>query len=214
MKTQGGVNPYPPCSLTYSPFINIMSPQPCDYEILLCEYSQRKGAIALLKQYRPYLEMIPSMRRPAHSLITIPLPVVRLRLLKATSESSTQFVRQAVQLPCDVAVLMCDPEWKIKLGSEILIFIHRPQEDFSGLLMRWRKAQVYLERDYEWLMPLQEEHMFSDRPEHIYPLFVVTEKTPLRIKKGLAGACLPFVVQKFGDLSPESRLVVARESET
>ena len=35
-----------------------------DYEASLAEYSNHTAAIALLKQYRPYLEMIPSLRRP------------------------------------------------------------------------------------------------------------------------------------------------------
>ncbi len=47
-----------------------MSVQQSDYETLLAEYSTRIGAIALLKQYRPYLEAIPSIRRPEQSLIT------------------------------------------------------------------------------------------------------------------------------------------------
>jgi hypothetical protein len=54
-----------------------MSIQPFYYEELLAQYSEPQGAIALLKQYRPYLEMIPSMRRPSESVISIPLPIVR-----------------------------------------------------------------------------------------------------------------------------------------
>jgi hypothetical protein len=50
-----------------------------DYETLLAEYSNHDAAIALLKKHRPYLEMIPSMRRPDESVITIPLPIVRIR---------------------------------------------------------------------------------------------------------------------------------------
>ncbi len=50
-----------------------------DYEASLAEYSNHEAAIALLKKHRPYLEMIPSMRRPDESVITIPLPVVRIR---------------------------------------------------------------------------------------------------------------------------------------
>lgn len=174
-----------------------------DYEILLSEYSSCEGAIALLKQYRPYLEMIPSMRRPEQSLITIPLPVVRIRHAKTTVEENTHSgnYRETVHLPCDLAILTCDPEWKIKMGTEILVFIHRPEEDFSHLLGRWRKTQVYLDKDYEWLMPLQEQHMLSEGAAKVYPLFIVLETTPLRIKRGLAGAGLPFVTQ-----SPEAEL--------
>jgi hypothetical protein len=37
--------------------------------------------------------------------------------------------------------------------------------------------------------------MFSEGAEEIHPLFVVSEKTPERIKKGLAGAYLPTVAR-------------------
>ena len=102
-------------------------------------------------------------------------------------------VQEAIHLPCDVAIIMCDPEWKIKMGVEILVFIHRPQEDFSDLLRRWRQTQVYLDKEYEWIMPDTEEHMFSDLAERILPLFIVFPDTPARIRKGLTGASLPFV---------------------
>jgi hypothetical protein len=102
---------------------------------------------------------------------------------------------ETVRLPCDLAVLMCDPEWKIKMGSEILVFIHRPEEDFSDLLSRWRNTEVYLDREYEWLMPACYQDMFSEGSDQIYPLFIVFEETLDRIKKGLAGASLPFLIQ-------------------
>lgn len=159
------------------------------YETLLAEYSCREGAIELLRQYRPYLELIPSMRRPEDSLITIPLPLVRIRHAGASP------ARETVRLPCDLAIVMCDPEWKIKLGSEILVFIHRPNEDFSDLLKRWRECQIYLDREYEWLMPPREQHMFSEGADEIHPLFVILDRTPDRIKRGLTGACLPTIVQ-------------------
>lgn len=167
------------------------------YEMLLSQYSNRDEAIALLKRHRPYLEMIPSMRRPYESAIPIPLPVVRLRDPKPGTHFGGALVspNSVVCLPCDVAILMCDPEWKIKMGAEILVYIHRPQEDFSDLLMRWRQTQVLLDRDYEWLMPPRQEHILSEGAERIYPLFVVFEDTPKRIGKGLAGADLPFVIQ-------------------
>jgi hypothetical protein len=170
--------------------------KPSDYEELLAEYSDRSRAIALLRRHRPYLEMIPSLRRPEQSVISIPLPVVRLRH-QATESNNYRIVTnrtQAVCLPCDVAFLMCDPEWKIKMGVEIFVYIHRPQEDFSELLTRWRQSQVLLENEYEWLMPLRYEHILSDGAERIYPLFVVFSETPPRIIKGLQGAGLPFVV--------------------
>ncbi|MEH1872000.1 hypothetical protein [Nostoc sp.] len=162
--------------------------QKSHYEASLAEYSNHLAAIALLKQYRPYLEMIPSLRRPDESVITIPLPIVRLRNTATT-------VSQTICLPCDVAILMCDPEWKIKTGAEILVFIHRPDEDFSDLLGRWRQTQVWLDNDYEWLMPLRYSHILSEGANTIYPLFVVFSETLERIQRGLIGAELPFILQ-------------------
>ena len=92
---------------------------------------------------------------------------------------------------------MCDPEWKIKMGTEIIVFIHRPEEDFSDLIDRWRKTQIYLDRDYEWLMPPKEQHMISEAAEEINPLFVVFEGKGDRIKQGLAGAGFPYVVESL-----------------
>lgn len=166
-----------------------------DYEATLADYSNAIAAIDLLKQYRPYLEMIPSMRRPDESIVTIPLPVARIRNLDVSTNHRGTTPDGAVCLPCDLAILMCDPEWKIKVGAEILVFIHRPHEDFSGLLGRWRQTQVWLDKDYEWLMPLNHQHILSETAEKIYPLFVVFEETPERVMRGLQGAGLPFVVQ-------------------
>ena len=176
-----------------------MSINKSDYETLLAQYSTRSGAIALLKQYRPYLEALPSIRRPEQSLITIPLPVVRIRRPELTINNSLQAKtpRIATLLPCDLAILMCDPEWKIKMGTEIIVFIHRPEEDFSDLIDRWRKTQIYLDRDYEWLMPPKEQHMISEAAEEINPLFVVFEGKGDRIKQGLAGAGFPYVVESL-----------------
>ncbi len=176
-----------------------MSVQQSDYETLLAEYSTRIGAIALLKQYRPYLEAIPSIRRPEQSLITIPLPVVRIRRPELASNDPlpTRTPRITTSIPCDLGILMCDPEWKIKMGAEIIVFIHRPEEDFSDLINRWRQTQVYLDQDYEWLMPPNEQHTFIEAAEEINPLFVVFEATSDRIKQGLAGAGFPFIVQSL-----------------
>ena len=170
-----------------------------DYETLLSEYSTRSGAIALLKQYRPYLEALPSIRRPEQSLITIPLPVVRLRRpeLSLNNPLQTKTPRVATSLPCDLGILMCDPEWKIKMGAEIIVFIHRPEEDFSDLIDRWRRTQVFLDQDYEWLMPPNEQHMISEAAEEINPLFVLFAATSDRIKQGLSGAGFPFVVESL-----------------
>ncbi|NJL82341.1 MAG: hypothetical protein HC890_04120 [Chloroflexaceae bacterium] len=167
-----------------------MSFNSTDYEILLSEYSNRDRAIALLQQYRPYLELLPSLRRAADSLVPIPLPLLRLRSL----ETGRYEVKRA---SCELAMLMCDPQWKVKMGSEVLIFIHRAAEDFSGLLSRWRQTQIDLHGEYEWLMPLAEQHMFNERAEQIYPLFVVFPETPERIMRGLTGAGLPFVVPEL-----------------
>ncbi|MEL6928946.1 MAG: hypothetical protein AAFO95_09945 [Cyanobacteria bacterium J06600_6] len=180
-----------------------MSVKKADYETLLAEYSTRRGAIALLKQYRPYLEILPSIRRPEQSLITIPLPVVRIRRPELFSHDSLEarIPRIATSLSCDLGILMCDPEWKIKMGAEIIVFIHRPEEDFSDLVNRWRQTQVDLDRDYEWLMPPNEQHMISEAAESINPLFVVFNGTSDRIKQGLAGAGFPYVI---GSLDCES----------
>lgn len=169
-----------------------------DYEASLAQYSNHEEAIALLKKYRPYLELIPSMRRPGESVIAIPLPIVRLRQsisVASYNSSNPSSVQGAICIPCDVGLLMCDPEWKIKTGVEIFIFIHRPQEDFSDLLSRWRQTQVLLDKDYEWLMPHRYKHILSDGANRIYPLFVVFPNTPERIQRGLIGASLPCVMQ-------------------
>ncbi len=170
------------------------------YETLLSQYCHQEEAIALLKQHRAYLEMIPSMRRPLESVIIMPLPVIRIRHNQGNSNNKNAHphqisITETVYLPCDLAILMCDPEWKIKLGVEICIFIHRPQEDFSDLLMRWRQTQILLDKDYEWIMPHQYEDIFSDQAENVHPLFVVFPDTPDRIKRGLIGASLPFVIE-------------------
>jgi hypothetical protein len=175
-----------------------MSIQRSDYEQLLAKYSNHTDAVELLKQYRPYLEMIPSIRRSAESLITMPLPVVKLRKL-LLEQQPNQFLpitatSKTILLPCDLAYLMCDPEWKIKVGGEILVFIHRPEEDLSDLLARWRQTQVLLDHDYEWVMPQYYRHIISEGAEHLYPLFVLFSQTDERIKKGLAGAHLPCVI--------------------
>lgn len=168
------------------------------YEELLAEYSNSLSAIALLKQYRPYLEMIPSLRRPDESVIAIPLPNVRIRHEGSNSSAAKVGTVEVIELPCDVVILMCDPEWKIKTGGEIMIFIHRPHEDFSDLLRRWRQTEILLSKNYDWLMPQRYRYILSEGAEQIYPLFVVFAETQERIKRGLKGAALPFVVQTLG----------------
>jgi hypothetical protein len=177
-----------------------------DYEIALADFSNRERITSLLSQYRQYLEMIPSMRRPNESVISIPLPLAKIRNLKQVVGDSVSPVNldETTLIPCDLAIIMCDPEWKIKMGVEILVFIHRPQEDFSDLLRRWRQTQVYLHKEYEWIMPETEEHMFSDVAERILPLFIIFPDTPARIRKGLKGASLPFVEYTI-ELSKEEK---------
>ncbi len=165
------------------------------YEELLATYSQSVAVIDLFKGYRSYLEMIPSMRRAQESVITVPLPIVRLRHT-AASPHGHGIVRstEPVMLAADIGVILCDPEWQIKTGREIFIFIQRPDEDFSDLLGRWRQTQVLLGKDYEWLLPSRYQHFLSDGAEKIHPLFVLFESTPDRILKGLQGAGLPYII--------------------
>lgn len=165
------------------------------YEALLAEYSNLKSAIALLRQYRPYVEFLPSLRRPEDSLISIPLPIVDLKPREIISEGTHQPPVGLIQLPCDLGLLMCDPEWKIKTGVEIFVFIHRPGEDFSDLLGRWRQTQVWLDGDYQWVMPLNYSQIISEGAEKILPIFILFPETPERIKRGLQGAGLPFLLQ-------------------
>jgi hypothetical protein len=174
-----------------------MSVHAAEYETLLAEYSNAEAAITLLKQHRPYWEMIPSLRRPEESTIAIPLPIVRLQDGVSYSGKSNISISpgQAVALPCDIAVIMCDPEWKVKVGVEIFVFIHRPNEDFSNLLTRWRLTQIWLDQTYEWVMPDHYRYVYSQEAEKIYPLFVLLPETPERIQQGLKGAHLPFVMQ-------------------
>ncbi len=175
------------------------------YETVLAEYSNAPVVIELLKQHRPYLEMVPSLRRPTHSVIPLPLPIAKIRQSLVVNETGTHpaLHSQVLQLPCDVAILMCDPEWKIKTGAEIFVFIHRPDEDFSGLLSRWRETQVMLSHNYEWQMPYLHRHIISEGTDEIFPLFVLFPSTPDRIRKGLTGACLPFVTFALAPDSPE-----------
>ena len=168
------------------------------YEEVLAACSDHLGAIALLKQHRPYLEMIPSMRRSSESVIPIPLPLIRVRNASSTATSTM------LRLPCDIAILMCDPEWKIKTGVEIFVFIHQADEDFSDLLSRWRQTQIYLDRGYEWIMPDRHRHILSEGSDEIHSLFVLFSETPDRIQRGLRGAFLPFVIQPCPSLEEES----------
>jgi hypothetical protein len=163
-----------------------------DYEALLAEYTDPIATPQLLKHYRPYLEMVPSMRRPQDSLISLPLPLAKIRRDVNPVHGYAQ--SKIIQLPCDIAILMCDPEWQVKLSMELCIYIYRPDEDFSDILRRWRRTQVLLSHIYEWVMPRQYQDLFSEGEGNLYPLFVLFEGTPQRIIRGLKGANLPYIV--------------------
>ncbi|NJN22271.1 MAG: hypothetical protein HC812_15175 [Leptolyngbya sp. RL_3_1] len=172
-----------------------MAVKPVQYETLLSTCSDYAGAMALLRRYRPYLEVIPSMRRPQESIVALPLPNVRIRQPAQSSQAGmTLSAGTAVALPCEVVLLMCDPEWKIKTGVELFILIHRPHEDFSDLLMRWRQIQLLLDGGYEWFLPARHQHLLSEGADTLRPLFVVFPQSPDRIIKGLQGAGLPTII--------------------
>jgi hypothetical protein len=163
------------------------------YEELLASFSHHHRAVELLRHHRPYFEKIPSIRRSGESIITIPLPIVKVRQRQQPQGANPHYDSsyELITLPCDLAFLMCDPEWKIKTDVEIFVFIHRPTEDLSDLLRRWRETQVLLSRGYSWEMPLQHQHIFSEGADKPYPLFVLSTETIERIKEGLKGAGLP-----------------------
>lgn len=186
-----------------------MTVQINQYEELLAEYSNQHQALDLFRNYRPYFEKVPSIRRAAESIIPIPLPTVRIRRRASANPSGmldTPYER--VALPCDVAFLMCDPDWQIKNGEEIFMFIHRPGEDFSNLLRRWRNTQVLLGQDYLWDMPPKYRHMLSEGSDQKFPLFILLEESHERIRKGLKGAGLPFI-----NLSVDTNTIEAADSQ-
>lgn len=171
-----------------------------DYQELLAECSQPLGAISLLRRHRGYLELLPSLRRLETSLVTILLPLVSLPRPAGPTYSA---------LPCEVALLPCDPTWQVKMDQEILLFLHRPGEDLSDLLGRWRETQTILSQPYTWVMPPQHQHMHNEGSERVYPLFVLWPATPDRIRRGLQGSGLPCVVweERPADLSsPEAEV--------
>jgi hypothetical protein len=101
------------------------------YETLLSVCTNHEGALELLKRHRPYLEAVPSMRRPEESLITLPLPNVRVREAVHLNPHGAGITPGAVvTLPCDIALLMCDPEWKIKPGLKFLSTFTAPTKIF------------------------------------------------------------------------------------
>jgi hypothetical protein len=173
--------------------------QSIDYEIVLGKYCDCQAALDLLQQQRRYLELIPSMRRLSESLIAVPLPSIRLRQIPKHNVGNYPLApiattSKTIPLPCDLVYIPCDPEWQIKMPGEIVIFIHRPDEELSELLSRWRQVQVLLDNDYEWLMPDSRRHVMCEGSERVYPLFVLFESSPDRIKKALHSASLPIAI--------------------
>ncbi len=169
------------------------------YEELLADCCHYEGMLSVLKLHRPYFEALPSVRRPQESMVTLPLPNIRSREVADVGGVIDTSYRIR-PLPCDVALMMCDPEWKIKTGIEIVLFIQRPREDLSDVLSRWRQTQVELGQGVEWLMPRRHKHLLAEGTETPHPLFVVF--TPgvgevfapeARIIRGLTGAGLPVV---------------------
>jgi hypothetical protein len=169
------------------------------YEETLAKYCNAEDAIGLLRRYRPYLEAIPSLRRPNDSLIPIPFPLIRMRdpIAQAGLNNMVVGANETICLPCELGIIMCEPDWKIKMGIEIFVLIYRPHEELSDLLLRWRKIQVLLSKGYEWVMPFRYRHIYSEAAERIFPLFVLFEETPKRIRQGLDGAALPYIVESL-----------------
>jgi hypothetical protein len=173
---------------------SIMLAPEIHYEELLASFSHHRRAAELLRHHRPYFEKIPSIRRSEESIITIPLPIIKVKQrLFQPLHVNHDTPYELITIPCDLALLMCDPEWQIKTGIEIFIFIHRFNEELSDLLRRWRETQVLLSRGYSWEMPLRYQHIFSEGADKAYPLFVLSPETPERIRRGLKGATLPQV---------------------
>ncbi|MBP0001331.1 MAG: hypothetical protein J7641_20460 [Cyanobacteria bacterium SID2] len=173
-----------------------MPVQKSHYESAIARYCDTHATVELLRQHRPYLEAIPSLRRPKESVVVLPFPLVRLR--EAISQAGLNGLNiragETVCLPSELGIFMCEPDWKVKIGIEIFMFVHRPHEDFSDLLLRWRQTQVLLDKGYEWVMPFRYRHIYGEAAQRIFPLFVLFEESPERIKRGLEGATLPFVI--------------------
>lgn len=142
------------------------------YETLLANCCHYDSLCSLLSQHRPYFESLPSIRRLQESMVIIPLPNVRSRE-KSEIGGQINTLTHIRPLPCDVAVMICDPEWKIKTGIEIVLIIQRPGEDLSDLLYRWRQIQVELGQGVEWLMPRKHRHLLAEGTAEPHPLFVV-----------------------------------------
>ncbi|MGB3573643.1 MAG: hypothetical protein WBG63_11350 [Phormidesmis sp.] len=171
------------------------------YEALLSNCCHYDGVLTLLNQHRPYFESLPSIRRLQESMVMIPLPNVRSRE-RTEIDGKIDICDRIRPLTCDIALMVCDPEWQIKTGIEIVLFIQRPGEDFSGLLSRWRQTQIELGQGVEWLMPRKYKHLLAEGTAEPHPLFVVfvsdePDGRSARIIHGLRGAQLPLATQKL-----------------
>ena len=182
------------------------------YEEMLATCCHYDGILSILTQHRPYFEALPSVRRPQESMVTIPLPNVRSRETSETAGIIDARYRIR-QLPCDIALMMCDPEWKIKTGIEIVLFIQRQGEDLSNLLGRWRQTQIALGEGVEWMMPRKHRHLLAEGTETPHPLFVVfveieddLSARESRIISGLAGASLPVAIQTLESAAGDAEI--------
>lgn len=175
------------------------------YEELLANCCHYEGVLSILTQHRPYFEALPSIRRLQESMVIIPLPNVRSREVSEVGGQidTRNYVRP---VPCDIALMICDPEWKIKTGIEIVLFIQRPKEEFSDLLRQWRQTQVELGQGVEWLMPRKYKHLLAEGTMEPRPLFVVSMPAEnegcdraVRTIHGLTGAGLPVAIHQTAD---------------
>ncbi len=191
------------------------------YEELLASCCHYDGILSVLTQHRPYFEALPSIRRLQESMVIIPLPNVRSREISEVGgkidarDSPRERLRHRIRpVPCEIALMICDPEWKIKTGIEIVLFIQRPGEEFSDLLRRWRETQIELGQGVEWLMPRKYRHLLAEGTMEPRPLFVVfvpsedgdgdgeasaLENRAARTIHGLAGAGLPTATHQMID---------------
>lgn len=152
----------------------------------------RATVVALLQQHRPYWELLPSLRRPAESLLPLPLPLVRCRT-RIQSDRGSETVVQLVPVPCDLVFLLCDPEWKVKVGPDICLLIHRPAESFHDLLDRWRQTQICLSQPYEWHLEETQKQFQAEAGDAVLPLFLLQADGPELIRKALSTVGLPWV---------------------
>jgi hypothetical protein len=75
------------------------------YETLLSTCSEYSGALALLRQYRPYLEAIPVCGDRRESIVTVPLPNIRVRQpVQSAKGGAPPFLRER---PCRCPAMWC-----------------------------------------------------------------------------------------------------------